>query len=113
MEGVAHEWLAGLGYVALHRPDIGPEGQTPERGSRDEELLAERLRGALTRPNPHMLAKTLRDALRTTRPAETLSPIQKGRRLHRCLAEGAPVEVAWEDDSIGDDAIQLIDFDNI
>jgi len=110
VEEAALEWLAGLGYVVAHGPDIGPEGEAPERGSYDEVLLAGRLRKALKRLNPHLPAETLEEALRKVRQAETPSLIEENRRLHRFLLEGVPVEVAREDGSIGGDTVRLIDF---
>ncbi len=113
VEDVTLELFAGLGYAVLHGPDIGPEGPAPERGSHDEVLLTGRLRSALARLNPHLPAETLEDVLRKLRQAETPSLVEENRRLHRCLVEGVPVEVAREDGSIGGDAAKLIDFDDI
>ena len=110
VEIVALQLLAGLGYVVLHGPDIGPESPAPERGSYDEVLLTGRLRNALARLNPQLPAETLEDVLRKVRQAETPSLIEENRRLHRYLIEGVPVEVAREDGSIGGDTAWLIDF---
>ena len=113
VEDAALEWLAGLGYAVAHGPDIGPEGSAPERGSYAEVLLADRLRKAFARLNPHLPAETLEDVLRKVRQAETPSLTEENRRLHRYLVEGVPVELAREDGSTGGDTARLIDFTDV
>ena len=110
VEEAALAWLAGLGYAVLHGPDIGPEGPAPERGSYDEVLLTGRLRGALTRLNPHLPGEALEEAVRKIRQSETPSLVEENRRLHRYLIEGVPVEIARKDGSVGGDTAGLIDF---
>ena len=113
VEDATLEWFSGLGYAVLHGPDISPDGPTPERISYDQVLLAERLREALERLNPHLPAETLEEVLRKVQQTETPSLIEENRRLHRYLIEGVPVEVGREDGSIGGDVARLIDFDNV
>ncbi len=113
VEDTALEWLAGMGYAVLHGPDIGPEGQAPERGSHDDVLLIARLRSALTRLNPHLSAGILEDVLRKVRQTDIPSLVGENRRLHRFLVEGVPFEVTREDGSVGGDTARLADFDNI
>ena len=113
VEEAALAWLEKLGYAVLHGPDIGPEGEEPERGSYDEVLLTERLRKALARLNPHLSPGTLEDVLRKVQQMQTPSLVEENRRLHRYLVEGVPVEVTREDGSIGGDAARLVDFDDI
>ena len=113
VEEAALSWLAGLGYAALHGPDISPDGPTPERISYDQVFLTERLQEALGRLNPHLPAGTLEEVLRKVQQTETPSLIEENRRLQRYLLEGVPVEVAREDGSIGGDVARLIDFDDV
>ena len=113
VEGAALEWFAGLGYGVLHGPDIGPEGSAPERGSYGEVLLAERLRNALARLNPHLRVATLDEVLRKVQQTESPSLVEENRRLHRHLVEGVSIEVAREDGSIGGEVARLIDFDDV
>ena len=113
VEEATLEWLAGLGYVVLHGPDISPDGPAPERVSYDQVSLNVRLREALGRLNPHLPADTLEEVLRKVQQAETPSLIEENRCLHRYLLEGVPVEVAREDGSIGGDVARLIDFDDV
>ena len=113
VERAALGWLEGIGYKVLQGPDIAPDGPAPERVSYDQVLLAERLREALERLNPHLPAETLEEVLRKVQQTETPSLIEENRRLHRYLIEGVPVEVAREDGSIGGDVARLIDFDNV
>ena len=113
VEDAALEWLSGLGYAVLHGPDISPDGTKPERVSYAQTLLVVRLREALERLNPHLSAETLEGVLRRVQQTETPSLIEENRRLHRCLIEGVPVEVAREDGSVGGDVARLVDFTNM
>ena len=113
VENAALEWLSELGYTVLHGPDISPEGPLPERISYDQVLLTSRFCKALKRLNAHLPAETLEEVLRKVQQTETPSLIEENRRLQRYLMEGVPVEFARKDGSIGGDAAQLIDFDDV
>ena len=112
VELAALGWLTEIGYAAVHGPDIGPEGPTPERGSYNEVLLTGRLRTALARLNPHLPAEVLEEVLSKVLQSETPSLLEENRRLHGYLIEGVPIEIDRDDGSIGTDFARLIDFAN-
>lgn len=113
VEEAALSWLAGLGYAALHGPDISPDGPSPERISYPQVFLTERFQEGLGRLNPHLPSETLAEVLRKVQQTDTPSLIEENRRLQRYLLEGVPVEVAREDNSIGGDVGRLIDFNDV
>jgi type I restriction enzyme R subunit len=106
-------WLEELGYNVANGLTIGPDGSAPERVSYGDVILADRLKAAIARLNPHLNADTREEVFRKLTQSETPSLTQENRRLHRFLIEGVPVEIAREDSSIGGDAALLIDFENI
>ena len=91
--GAAQEWLAGLGYAALHGWDICPEGPAPLRGSYDEVFLTGRFRKALARLNPNLPTETLEESLRKVQQTETPSLNEENRRLHRYLPKTFPLRL--------------------
>ncbi len=111
VEDAALAWLAGLGYTVLHGPDIGPEGPTPERGSYDEVPLTGRLRKALARLNPDLLAETLEDVLQElTRLAKDINAAHR-RGEEEGLSEE---EVAFYDAlAINESAVELMGNDHL
>jgi len=54
VEEAALQWLSGLGYAVLHRPNISPDGAASERVSYGDVILLGRFRAALERFNPHL-----------------------------------------------------------
>ena len=110
VEAAALAWLAELGYATANGPDLSPEGATPERASYADVVLADRVRAALARVNPHLPAATLDEVAKKIRQTELPDLIQENRRLHRLLVEGVDVEVERADGSIGGDKAWLLDF---
>lgn len=59
VEQAALQWLADLGWLIVHGPDISPpDAKTPgtERASYRDVVLRHRLAGAIARLNPHIPA---------------------------------------------------------
>jgi type I restriction enzyme R subunit len=106
-------WLDELGYSVANGLTIGPDGSAPERVSYGDVILADRLKAAIARLNPHLNADTQEEVFRKLTLSGTPSLTQENRRLHRFLIEGVPVEMAREDSSIGGDAALLIDFEDL
>jgi type I restriction enzyme R subunit len=106
-------WLEELGYSVANGLTIGPDGNAPERVSYGDVILADHLKAAIARLNPHLNADTQEEVFRKLTLSETPSLTQENRRLHRFLIEGVPVEMAREDSSIGGDAALLIDFEDL
>ncbi|WP_294535675.1 type I restriction endonuclease subunit R [uncultured Rhodoblastus sp.] len=105
-------WLEELGYSVANGFEIGPDGRHPERASYGDVILAERLRKAIHKLNPELLAETREEVLTKILRSETPLLIAENRRLHRYMIEGAPVEVRREDGTISGEQVRLIDFDD-
>jgi type I restriction enzyme R subunit len=56
VEEAALAWLDGLGYSILYGPTIAPGEAAAERADYGQVILADRLRQALRRLNPHRAA---------------------------------------------------------
>jgi len=65
VEEAALAWLEGVGWRVAHGPDIVPDMSAAERDDDGEVVLARRLRAALARVNPALLAEVLEDEART------------------------------------------------
>lgn len=52
VEDLTLAWFAELGYDVLHRPNIAPDGESPERTDYQTVVLEGRLQRALKRLNP-------------------------------------------------------------
>jgi type I restriction enzyme, R subunit len=113
VEEAALAWLGELGYDVTDGLAIGPDGSAPERTSYGDVVLADRLKTAIARLNPHLNAETRGDVFRKVLQSETPSLIEENRRLHRFVVEGVPVEVTRADGTIGGDSARLIDFENL
>ena len=113
VEEAALAWLGELGYGISNGLVVGPDGSNPERTSYGDVILADRLKAAIARLNPHLKADTREDVFRKLLQSETPSLTEENRRLHRYLVEGVPVEVTRADGTIGGDNARLIDFDNL
>jgi type I restriction enzyme, R subunit len=113
VEEAALAWLGELGYDVANGLAIGPDGIAPERTSYGDVVLADRLKTAIARLNPHLNAETRGDVFRKLLQSETPSLTEENRRLHRFVVEGVPVEVTRADGTIGGDSARLIDFENL
>ena len=112
VEEAALAWLGELGYDVASGLVIGPDGSAPERTSYGDVVLADRLKTAIARLNPHLNTETREDVFRKLLQSETPSLTEENRRLHRFVVEGVPVEVTRADGTIGGDSARLIDFEN-
>jgi type I restriction enzyme, R subunit len=113
VEEAALAWLGELGYDVANGLAIGPDGSAPERTSYGDIVLADRLKTAIARLNPHLNAETREDVFRKVLQSETPSLTEENRRLHRFVVEGVPVEITRADGTIGGDSARLIDFGNL
>ncbi|MFN7881465.1 MAG: type I restriction endonuclease subunit R [bacterium] len=109
------QWLAALGWAITHGPDISPpDAKTPgtERASYREVILAQRLRDAIDRLNPHIPAGARDDALRMVLSPNVLGLVNANRQLHRWLVDGVPVQFQKDGETRGD-RVRLLDFASV
>ena len=112
IEQTALDWLKDLGYTILYGGDIAPGEPAAEREDYGAVILAERVKEALRRINPHVPPEALEDAFRKgTRPASP-SLVGNNRAFHKMLADGVEVEYRAEG-RIKGDKVWLIDFEKI
>jgi type I restriction enzyme, R subunit len=104
------EYLAGMGWGVAFGPDIGPDGDHPERRDYRDAILPDRLRDSIRRLNPQLPPEAVDEAVRKVSLFESPSLVVNNRSFHKLLVEGVPVEFAGKDGPVSDDA-KLIDFD--
>ncbi len=102
-------WLAEVGYTHLHGPSLAPDSERPERGSYQQVLLIERLRGAIVRLNPQLTTAAREDALQQVLDLGVPSLLSANRRFHQLLVTGVKVDVQRKGETVGDFA-RLIDW---
>jgi four helix bundle protein len=76
------------------------------------DVLEDRLRQALVRLNPTLLAYAIEDAFRKLTRPEGPTLEARNRALHRFLVEGVTVESPRPDGSIAGAQAQVVDFDS-
>jgi type I restriction enzyme R subunit len=102
-------WLADVDYTVAYGPDIAPDGDSPERGSYTQVVLAERLRRAIQRLNPQVPLAAREDALQQVLNLDTPVLLAANRHFHRLLVNGVPVQYQQAGETRGD-FVRLIDF---
>jgi type I restriction enzyme R subunit len=112
VEEAALAWLESMGYLVLSGPEIAPGELAAEREDYGQVVLEGRLRQALQRLNPQVLADALEEALRKLTRLEFLSAVKNNRALHRMLVEGVPVEMERAGGSRGYEPVWALDFEN-
>ncbi len=78
------------GYTVLYGPDLA-EGAHPER-TYSEVILANRLRAAIQRLNPHLPAEARADAFKQALRVTALTVMENNKAFHRLLTEGVDVK---------------------
>jgi type I restriction enzyme, R subunit len=109
------DWLANLGWATVYGPDISPpDAKTPgiERDSYRDVVLANRLRDAVARLNPHIPAGARDDAMRRVLNPNVLGLVNANRQMHRWLVDGVPVEFQKDGETRGD-RVRLLDFTDV
>ena len=93
-------WLEGLGWRAIHGPDIVPDMPSAERSDYREVVLLQRLRDAFALLNPDLPIAVLDDAIgKLTRPeGSTLEA--RNRAFHRMVVDGVTVEYRTDNGTV-------------
>jgi len=91
IEQLAVELLEAQGYRYVHGSVIAPDGESPERSSFEEVLLAGRLEQAIHKLNPHVPPLARKEALRQVRRIASPNLITNNETFHRLLTEGVNV----------------------
>ncbi len=115
VEQATLQWLAALGWEVGHGPEVSPpDARTPgsERDSYRDVILAQRLRDAIARLNPHIPASAQDEAWRRVLHPNIPGLLQANRQLHRWLVEGVPVQYQRDGETRGD-LVQLVDWEDV
>ncbi len=114
VEQWAIDTFGELGYSYRFGPDIGPEGDSPERVSYSDVLLRDRLRNALHRLNPNLPQDAVEEAFRKIANPEAPSLILNNRAFHTTITDGVDVQFQKDDRTVTEKAwlFDLNDVDN-
>ena len=111
VEEAALAWLADLGWVVAHGPDIAPDTPNAERDEYGQVVLERRLRDSLAELNPALPVDALDDALRKlTRPEGSTLEV-RNREFHRMLVNGVEIEYREAGGRVRGGLVRVIDFD--
>jgi type I restriction enzyme, R subunit len=111
IETLAIERLQALGFEYVYAPDIAPDSANPERDSFAEVLLTQRLRNAVVRINPSLLAAALDEVIKTIQRISSSELLANNEAFHRLLTEGVNVSYQKDGNTRGD-LVWLVDFAN-
>ena len=109
IESFAIKLFERLGYIALHGPDIAPDGVALERGDYAEVFLPGRLEQAVRRINPRLPVEVLQAAIKEVRRVQSPDLLANNETLHRLFTEGVPVSQHKDGGERGE-RVWLFDF---
>jgi len=110
IEEIGLEILQELGYDRLFGPDIGPEGDYPERERYQDVLLKKWLRRALRDLNSHIPDEAIDEAIRELERVPSQNLTENNRHFHKLLLEGVPVQIKKEEGDYEWRNLRVIDF---
>lgn len=110
VEESALSWFEELGYTKLDGATIAPGEPNAERTSYADVILADRLRNALVRINPHIPQDALEEAYRKVTRSNSPGLLENNRQFHKWLTDGVDVQYHAPDGRIVNDNGYLIDF---
>ncbi|MES9695036.1 type I restriction endonuclease subunit R [Bacillus toyonensis] len=91
LEEAVIEILQEMDYQYEFGPDIGPDGEKPERQDYREVILEQRLRDALFNLNRHLPVEALEEACRKVITFNSPSLTESNKQFHTLLVEGIDV----------------------
>lgn len=103
--------LRGLGFECKHGRDFRPDSPGRERISLRETILADRLRSAVTRMNPHLPADAVDQAVRMITDTGFPEAIRENQRIHDLLVKSAQIQFR-HDGQIKSDFARFVDWEN-
>ena len=112
VEEAALGYFRELGYETKFGPRYRPRrgnARAPELGPRN---LADRLKAAVDRINPHLSTDTREDAFRKVLRSENPSLVLSNRRFHELFTDGEGIETRREEGRIARDTAWLVDFEH-
>jgi type I restriction enzyme R subunit len=111
IEEFALEELGKLGWGYAYGPDISPEGTKPERASFEDVVLADRLRSAVSKINPHIPKDVQEQAVQKVLRIYSPDLLHNNENFHELLIE--KVRVPYQQDGFErSHEIALVDFEN-
>jgi len=111
IEEFALEELCKLGWQYAYGPDISPEGASPARSSFEEVVLADKLRRAVSKINPHIPADALEQAVQKVLRIYSPDLLHNNETFHELLIE--KVRIPYQQDGFErSHEIALVDFEN-
>ena len=115
LENAALEWLEELGFNIVFGPTIAPDGDSPERNSYSDIVLADRLRSAVAAINHSIPRDAQEEAIKKALNAAYSNPslLVTNHTFHKMLAEGVDIEYQRADGTIAGDKVYLVDSKNL
>lgn len=111
LEQAVIEILQEMEYEYVFGPEIGHDGEYPERDDYHEVILNQRLRDALFTLNRHLPEDALEDAYRQIISFNSPSLQENNKQFHKLLVEGIDVSF-HQDGQIKTEKAMVLDFDH-
>ncbi|MDG4658203.1 type I restriction endonuclease subunit R [Ectobacillus antri] len=109
LEEAVIEILQEMDYEHVFGPEIGPDGERPERKDYREVILEDRLRDALYKLNRDLPEEALEEAYRKIVAFNSPSLIENNKYFHTLLVEGVDVSFR-KDGHIKTEKAMIVDF---
>ncbi|WP_040205931.1 type I restriction endonuclease subunit R [Neobacillus jeddahensis] len=111
LEEATIEILQELGYEYVFGPEIGHDGERPERRDYREVILEQRIRDALYRLNRNLPEEALEEAFRKIITFNSPSLTENNKQFHTLLVEGVDVTFRKNNEIKTEKAV-MVDFAN-
>jgi type I restriction enzyme R subunit len=105
------ERIAGVGWSHLHGAELAPDAPGSDRTRWSDVVLAERLRDAVARVNPHLPAEAVRRVCEVAITASSPAVIENHEGFHGLLLSGVPVSYRDASGVERHDHARLVDFE--
>jgi type I restriction enzyme R subunit len=109
LEQITLDWFRSQGYDYAYGPDIGHDGDKPERSDYTSVILPRRLAAALSSLNPVIPVSVIDEVVSLLQKPKHLSLRANNRQFHEWILDGVPVEVEKNGRKVGG-RVKLIDF---